>query len=328
MKELPEAENWVNSEIPLAMGLGRFDGVHVGHRVLLEKVVEYARSNNLVPACFSFRNDTHPARESHQCLTTNAEKVRILEGLGIELLLHPAFEQPFMDTTPEDFVNLMLIDQWKAVYIVAGYDFHFGKDRKGDAQLLKKLAELKGVKVEILPPVKVNEKIVKAADIRSFLKAGDIPRANELLGRPYSITARQVPGQHLGTRIGFPTINFEWPIEKVMPPFGVYAVNIRWGESSIADGVAGFGFRPTVEKGRTTPILEVHILDENAASEIVKIPETSEKTFTIEFFSYLRPEKIFDSLEDLKNQIAEDCDQARKIHSLLKENIHWKRAQE
>jgi riboflavin kinase/FMN adenylyltransferase len=316
MHEYLEIDDFHPGKTSLAIALGRFDGVHVGHRKLIARMIEAAKSRNLVPACFSFREDTYAQADHHALLTTNDEKRELLAQAGIEILIHPAFDRPFIDRSAPDFVSVFLAKRWKAKYAIAGYDFHFGKGRAGDSQMLSDLGAQVGIEVEILDPVTVDGEIVKSTAIRSLLRKGDIPRANLMLGRPYSITHRQVPGQHLGTQIGFPTLNFEWPESKVMIPYGVHAVRATYGASGTrADGVAGFGFRPTVQKDRPTPILEVFLLEPEKLADTLSIPEVSDRIFKIEFYAYIRPEIRFDSLDSLRAQIAADCESARDMLS-------------
>jgi riboflavin kinase / FMN adenylyltransferase len=314
MREVKEIENWIAPEQGMAIALGRFDGVHVGHQALIKKVSMESRRSDLIPACFSFREETYPNIVPNDLITTGDEKLGLLRELGVDTVLHASFVPPFTDVSPEEFVSKYLVEKWNAKYVVAGYDFHFGKDRAGDASKLKTLMEAAGVKVEIIEPVKVDGEIVKSTSIRGYIREGNLQKANKFLGRAYEIMQRQVPGQRLGTKIGFPTINFEWPQAKVVIPTGVYAAKIKAGEfDQDANGVAGFGYRPTVQENRPSPILEVHILDSEDMLEALAVPETSERVFTIKFYERIRGEKKFESLEDLKKQISLDCERAREI---------------
>ena len=279
MMEFRNISEFTPPDSGIAITLGRFDGVHVAHRALLERTVSFAHRNRLAPVCFSFCQGSCGHPEPYDCLTTDEEKIHLIENTGIEMLLHSPFEPPLIDTEPDVFVESFLIHRWKARFITVGYDFRFGKNRAGDSDFLKRLATHCGATVEILDPVKIDGEIVKATTIRMLLREGKISRANAFLGRPYSLTQRQVPGRHLGARIGFPTINFEWPDAKVMVPYGVYAVRIGTAASDVlADGVAGFGLRPTVEKDRPTPILEVHMPDSNPLPELLAPSEAPDKS--------------------------------------------------
>jgi riboflavin kinase / FMN adenylyltransferase len=321
MREIREIDSFVPPGNGIAIALGRFDGVHVGHRAVLDHAVVYSSQHGLMPVCFSFREETYSRSEPHECLTTDDEKIRLIAKLGIETILHPSLTPPLTDTEPDVFVNSYIIGRWNAKYITAGYDFHFGKNRAGDSAMLRNLAGDRAL-VEILDPVQVDGEIVKSTKIRYLLREGNIPDANRLLGYPYSITQNQVEGQHLGTAIGFPTLNFEWPDQKVAPPYGVYAVKVTFKPSeaggqkyciSDAIGAAGFGLRPTVQKDRPTPILEVHLLDPENLSEALIIPEVSKRAFRIEFHEFIRPENKFASLDALKAQIGKDVARVREI---------------
>jgi riboflavin kinase / FMN adenylyltransferase len=304
-----------------AIALGRFDGVHRGHRVVLEHAVAHARSNGLMPVCFSFREETYARSEPHGCLTTDREKTSLIAELGIQTLLHPSFAPPLTDTEPDVFVNHYLIEMWNAKYITAGYDFHFGKNRAGDSALLKRFAGDRAM-VDIIDPVRVDGEIVKSTKIRNLLREGNIVEANRLLGYIYSIRQRQVEGQHLGTKIGFPTLNFEWPDQKIMPPYGVYAVKVTFKPSDDQEdiscvagavGAAGFGLRPTVQNNRPTPILEVNLIDPDNLAKALEIPEIATRSFEIEFHKFIRREKKFESLDALQAQIGKDVETVREI---------------
>jgi riboflavin kinase/FMN adenylyltransferase len=311
MQEIRDIFSYTPPDRGISIALGRFDGVHVGHQVLIKNAVAEGLKARLETVCFSFREETYIGHGPNECLTTDLEKLALMEDLGIQTVLHPAFAPPLADTPADVFVCSFLIDSWKARCMTVGYDFHFGKSRSGDSQFLKSLAENRGVEVRIISPVTVDGEIVKATAIRGYIREGNIERAGLLLGRPYSIGAPQVSGQHLGTEIGYPTINLDWPMSKVMAPFGVYAVRLRSDEQSAAvDAVASFGVRPTVEEGRKEPILEVHVLDPE------EVP--SGTSFTVEFHGFIRREERFESLDKLKEQIARDCDAAKEILNSLR----------
>jgi riboflavin kinase/FMN adenylyltransferase len=306
-----------------AIALGRFDGVHVGHRALLERAVAYARENDLMSVCFSFREETYPGAPARGVLTTEKEKLDLIREIGIDTLLHPPFAPPVIDIPHDRFLHTYLINQWKARMIAVGYDFHFGKNRIGDVSFLKSEAEKRGVEVDILRPVTSEGEVVKATIIRGLLRDGHLEKANRLLGRPYSVIVAQVPGRRLGSKIGFPTLNFNWPEGKVPVKYGVYAVRVgsfafRDDPSSsvkpIVDGVANFGVRPTVDEGaRSAPLLEVHLLDPMKMIDILADPPSQDTDFTVEFLVFMRNEVKFDSLEALKAAIDEDVKKAREI---------------
>ena len=310
-----------------AIALGRFDGVHVGHRALLELVVAAGSERDLIPVCFSFREDTYPGAKERGVLTTEKEKLDLLREIGIEAVLLPAFAPPVISIEHDRFLHTYLINTWKAKTIVVGYDFRFGKDRVGDTEFMKSEAESRGVVVEILRPVTEGGEVVKATIIRALLRDGQIIKANRLLGRPYSILSRQIPGRRVGSKIGFPTLNFNWPEGKVPMRYGVYAVRassyaFRDDPSDdtrpVFDGVANFGTRPTVNEGdRKAPLLEVHLLDPGKMIDMIADPPSPDTDFTVEFVEFIRNEQGFGSLDALKSAIKEDVSKAREIFSSM-----------
>ncbi len=308
MQEYRDIYEWRPPESGCAIALGRFDGVHLGHRALLERAVEHASEHNLVPVCFSFREDTYPKAKKYGQLTTSDEKAEILESIGIEVLLHPAFEPPLIDMSAMEFLSRLVVGRWKAKLVVAGFDFHFGRDRGGDASLLKAEGERLGVEVEVFKAFKAGGEAVKATRIRRFIADGHIDKANALLGRPYSIRAETRGGRQFGRSIGFPTINFEFPPEKVKPGHGVYAVRLRrLADGLILSGVANYGLRPTIEPDNVEPLLEVHLLDggQGMGPQVDQIPPGT--SFEVQLLVFIREERRFDSIEELKEQIEKDC---------------------
>jgi riboflavin kinase/FMN adenylyltransferase len=313
--------DWEAPEEGCAIALGRFDGVHIAHRALLQRAVGHAGFHDLVPVCFGFQEGTYPGAKERGQLTTSEEKSLILEGIGIQVLLHPEFAKPLIDMTAGEFLEELLIDRWHAKLIVAGYDFHFGKDRGGDTEFLEKEGTRLGAEVDIFPPFAIDGIPVKATNIRSLIGEGAIREANALLGRPYSIHARSRGGRQFGRSIGFPTVNFTFPPEKVKPEMGVYAVRMHTDEHGASSttldrltlgGVANYGLRPTVEPDSTEVLLEVHILGPHTdALTPGDIPPDT--LFEIEFLDFIREEQRFDSVEDLKKQIADDCRKARLV---------------
>ncbi|MCX6646539.1 MAG: riboflavin biosynthesis protein RibF [bacterium] len=303
-----------------AIALGRFDGVHIGHRAILEYTVEQARERGLIGCCFSFNEISFPGAKDSGILTTSEEKAEILEEIGFDVLLLLEFAPPLIDMSAGDFVKELLVEKWKAKLVVAGYDFHFGKDRGGDSEFLKAEGSRRRFDVRIFDAITSDGVPVKATDIRNLIKEGKIAKASRLLGRPYSIHAKQIPGKGFGRTIGFPTLNFLWPEYKVRPVLGVYAVTIDSGIlGKKHKGVANFGVGPTVSKGRSEPIFEVHVLDPDSKTERLlagnaKNPDTVGVS-EIELIDFIRREEKFSSVEELVKRIGEDCESAREIHA-------------
>jgi len=322
--EYPDIYKWQPPDSGCAITLGRFDGIHLGHRALLERAVEHARHHDLVPVCFSFQEKTCPWVLKNGQLTTEEEKAEILDQIGIEVLLHPAFAPPLIDMTADDFFHSLVVERWNAKLIVVGYDFHFGRKRGGTPGLLISEGDMHDIEVEIFKPFMVGDVIVKATAIRKMISSGDIENCTKLLGRHYSVNVTPQKGRGLGRDIGFPTINFAWPGLKVKPLPGIYAVTIKssvfnaaQSDSVTLNGVANFGFQPTIEPDNKTPVLEVHILDELPAHLDTPGSIPPDTHFNVEFVAFLRKEEKFGSIEELKSQITSDCRMAKAILSKM-----------
>lgn len=318
MKQYTSIDDWT-PDADCAFALGRFDGVHIGHQALLGRTVELAKERGLKPVCFSFLGESFPGARERGILTTADEKSELLEKIGFEILLQVAFEPPLINTTAADFINGLLVDRWKAKLIVTGYDYHFGKDRAGDAEFLNSVLKGRGVEVEIFQPVKLDSVPVKSTKIRQLIEDGKIQDAAKHLGRPYSIRSRQVSGRKLGREIGYPTMNFQWPELKVRPLLGVYAVRLMSGMfGKPANAVANYGLKPTTDNQNTGAALEVLVLDPepDVATFLKSGLDTSEPQgeYEIGFIGFIRPEEKFQSIDDLKQQISIDCEKARAIH--------------
>jgi len=322
MQEFRDIYDWTPPSSGCAIALGRFDGVHLGHRALLERAVEHAAEHSLTPVCFSFQERTFPGAAKRKQLTTCEEKAALLESIGIEFLLHPVFEPPLIEMNPGQFAGGLLIGKWHAKLIVAGFDFHFGKDRAGNTDILKEIGKEHDVEIEIFPAFVIDGIPVKATNIRTIIREGRVAEAARLLGRRYSIHAANNPGRQFGREIGFPTINFRWPELKVAPKFGIYVVRLRLTGGDLTpstastagwlEGVANFGLRPTVEPENSIPLLEVHILED--VPDQIRNSHSYGSDFEVEFIEFLREERQFLNVDELKTQIASDCDSARTCH--------------
>ena len=275
-------------ESPSAVCLGKFDGIHLGHRKLFSKVLE----SNLTPVVFTFTVPSEPS--SFKYIYTQEEKISLLEGLKISTLYTVPFDINLMCIKPYDFIKKILIKKLNAKLIVVGQDFRFGNNREGDVEFLMKYAPTFGYEVIALDKLK-KDTIVSSTRIRTLLQYGKIEEANELLGSVFFFKGRVVHGKKLGRTIGFPTANLKINPNKIDLKNGVYAgttfVNNREYKS-----ISNYGIRPTVD-GKT-PNLETYIYDFNEdiydAEIIVKLQK------------FVRPEMKFSSVEELKNQIEKD----------------------
>lgn len=258
-------------------------------------------------------------------LTPLTEKVELLTALGVEQLVLLPFDREMADLSPKEFVEHILVRQLKARWISVGQDFCFGQGRSGTSADLKIIAAKYGVEVVIVPIQNNEGERISSSAIRQSLLEGEVERANQLLGRPYTLIGCVIQGQQLGRTIGFPTANLQLPTNKFLPRFGVYAVrvlidNTKETETTLAanrtteadspiltplKGVMNIGLRPTVDGINQT--VEVHLLDWTG--------DLYGKTLTVSLEKFLRPEQKFASLEELKQQITADCFQARSVLS-------------
>ena len=310
---------------PTAVALGKFDGVHLGHQRVIQPVLpsvwggenlDHTDRKNPRPYSTVVTFDPHPHEFftglPRDLLTPLDEKVAQLRSLGVEQLVLLPFDRELSALSPEEFVDKILVEQLQCQQISVGQDFCFGKKRMGTAQDLQLLAAKYNIPVTIAPIQTDTENLLTADDtristssIRDSLAAGDIPKANRLLGRPYSLTGVVVTGQKLGRTIGFPTANMQLPKDKFLPRHGVYAIKVIMPDNSTTQqfGVMNIGNRPTVN-GIDTRV-EVHLLDWSG--------DLYGQNLVVQLVKFLRPEQKFPSLEALKNQIRLDSTAAQEI---------------
>ncbi len=245
--------------------------------------------------------------EPRPWLTPLDEKAALLRNLGIRQLVLLPFNQELATLRPEAFVETILIHRLQARHISVGADFHFGYRRGGTAPLLKTLAAAHGVTVTVVDLAQAGGDRISSSRIREALWTGDLAMARQLLGRPYALTGRVVPGQQLGRQLGFPTANLRVLGDKYLPCNGVYGVRVHGIAGSSPQhplaGVMNLGMRPTV--AGQTQTLEVHVL--NWAGDLYG------QTLTVTLEVFLRPEQRFDSLDQLKTQIQVDCQRAAAL---------------
>ena len=250
--------------------------------------------------------------ETIPTLTPGEEKVAQLHRLGVEQLVLLPFTQELASLSPEDFVEKVLIQQLQAKFISVGEDFRFGCKRVGDAPLLRSLAARHGIEVILVSLERIGYDRISSTAIRNALHNGDLSTANRMLGRSYSLTGTVVQGQQLGRTLGFPTANLELPPMKLIPRRGVYAVRVSAMDAQNPHrailGVMNIGNRPTVNG--LTQTIEVHLLDWSG--------DLYGKQLTVELLEFLRSEQKFCSLDDLKQQINQDCTIARQRLSCVR----------
>lgn len=289
--------------------IGTFDGVHSGHRAIINKITTAAQSIKGESIIITFhphpRHIISPEQPVYY-LTTLSEKIKILEDCGINYVVVVPFSREFSEINAEQYAEHFLIGKFNPSIIVFGYDHKFGKDRKGDIHLLKEIATRYGVQVEEIPAHVLDDLTVSSSKIRNFLTAGNIDEANHLLGYAYSITGHVVKGDQIGRTLGFPTANiFVDDKQKLIPANGVYVARVSIkNDPEKYEGLVSIGHRPTFNKKELR--LEVYILNFDRV--------IYGETLTIEFLHFIRADQKFPSAEALI--IAMENDKAEAIQWL------------
>lgn len=304
MKYIRGLQSLTKDDKGCVASIGNFDGLHLGHRKIISKLKQKSEELNLPLMIISFEPlpseffmPNPPARVYPQ-----RDKIRLLEGLGVDTYLCLRFDATFANQSPEDFVNNILLESLDVKYFAVGDDFKFGYQRKGDFQLLKTMGGASGMQVVDTPTCDHNEERISSTRIRKRLEAGDIQGANELLGASYQLSGRVRHGDKRGRTIGFPTLNMK-VLDHIAPARGVYAVRVSGLSGESVNGVANLGARPTVNG--TENRLETHLFD--FAGDVYG------KYICVELVEFIRVEKKFDDFGELKAQILKDAEQAREM---------------
>ncbi len=296
---------------PICLAIGMFDGVHRGHRTVLELAVGEARSANGLAAALTFQE--HPAKflrpGKEPPLLMNAEaKAKLLLDYGADCVVLRTFDESFSDVPSEDFLAYLKENLSSLHCVCVGENFHFGKDRIGDADYLRKNGDRYGLKVCIADGILDGDEPISSSRIREALSSGQIKKVNRMLGYSYSVFGEMAKGRGLGSEIGFPTLNLPW-VPEARPAYGVYLVEVAFpSKNESAYGVANYGLRPTVEKVKIQPLFEVHLLGEGDY-----LCHQPGDPISVNLLEFLRPECKFDSLDSLKTQIAADKIEAEKL---------------
>ena len=296
----------------LAAALGSFDGLHLGHRQVIGNTLS---APGLRPAVITFQQNPSVSLQKKPVplLTTNEQKLALLEEMGVEVVYLLSFEQ-IRDMEPEDFVEA-LYRVCRVRALSCGFNFRFGKNGRGDAGLLKELCREKGISLSVTPPVSVAGETVSSTRIRACLEQGDVQQAGQLLGRPFGYDFEVTHGRQLGRTWGTPTINQPFPQGYVLPRFGVYASLVEV-EGQKYYGVTNIGVKPTV--GSDCALSETWIPEFSGDLYGKKVP--------VELLDFIRPERKFDSLDQLKNEILENGVLARKIAEREWKDPFWKKS--
>lgn len=291
--------------------IGAYDGVHLGHQAVIDQVRHLASERNCRSALITF--DKHPAtvvrpESAPQLLTDSKQRIELLEQTGLDALVLIEFDQEQAAESPASFIQRVLIDCLAVSAVVIGEDFHFGRDRVGNVDLLEKLGAEHDFDVEplsLLPRTDGVDEPVSSTAIRRALAGGDVQRSNTMLGRSFEVRGDVVKGDQRGRLLGFPTANVEVPNRICLPADGVYAGEYERPNGDVHDCAINLGRRPTFYEHAETSLLEAHLLDfeGDLYGEVAKV----------RFTHFLRSERKFDGIDALIEQLRADVESTRTL---------------
>lgn len=294
---------------PLSIAIGHFDGVHRGHQNVIRQAVKAAKDTDMLSAVLTF--DPHPKEvlgqgdQYYRCLTPLDDKTALFAELGVDLVFIMRFNLEFAAVSPERFVDEVL-RTLKAKQVVVGFDFNFGHRGLGDTEALKRLGA-PDIAVHVVEPLFENGRKVSSTYVRESLEKGDLETAQMLLGRPYEISGLVVHGDGRGRTIGFPTANLQIQHPYIAPRLGVYAITAWIGDKAYP-GVMNHGMKPTFNKQDVQPVMEAHLFDFEG--------DIYGKPIRIQFRTFIREERKFNSVDELIKQIEADSNAARSFAGL------------
>ena len=290
-----------------AVTFGKFDGLHLGHQKLIEKVQELKREKHVISLVCAF--DMRPLwRANHlhkERLMTGRERIHHLDG-EVDYLLECPFTEKFRNITAENFIKDVICNRFHAKYVVVGTDFHFGKDQGGDIHMLEEYSGKYGYELVVVEKERYYDQVISSTYIRDVLKNGNLALTNYLLGYPFEINGRVERGRQLGRTLGFPTMNVAWPEYKIVPPRGVYISEITI-DGIKYPGISNIGIRPTVARDNKV-VLESFLFhfSEDAYGRKVKV----------ELLEFTRPEQKFENVKEMKECVGKDILYAKKYFGI------------
>lgn len=281
-----------------AATIGNFDGVHLGHLHIIKEVKKIAKEKNLASAILTFEPHPiaffHAQKKENFRITSLAQKLKIFCDAGIDYAIILPFDKKFSEISATDFANKILLEALNIKHLTIGYDFTFGKNREGNFKLL----EILNVNLSEISPVKKDDHTCSSTSVRKFISEGKIIEANRILGRNFAVEGIVNEGRKLASQLGFPTLNLSAKPQIIKPKFGVYKTETFIPSlNKKFSSITNFGIKPTLG-GDTQPLFETHI--PNFSQNIYG------KKIFVEFIDFIRDEKKFSSLEELKNQIVKD----------------------
>lgn len=291
------------------IALGNFDGVHKGHQELIRRTVKSARMAGLKSAVFTFTN--HPknvlaGRPVIKNIMYPEDKAEIIKSLGVDYLFSLEFNKFIQHLSAEEFVQKLLIDTFKMREAYCGFNYHYGYKAEGNPETLIRAGLKAGFGIHVLEPYKIDGNLVSSTLIRKLIREGKVGECPKYMGRNYSVRGEVVVGNKIGRTIGFPTSNLLIDETMVTPAHGVYVTYCIYN-GVYYQGVTNVGIKPTI--GDNKKNIETHIF--NFSSELYG------KQIRVEFLERLRPEMKFNSVQELSEQIARDCEKAKLYHEQL-----------
>lgn len=290
------------------LAIGQFDGLHLGHASVIESAVQLASELGLPASVMTFH--PHPKEVMKKgdydgYLTPPGEKERILQDMGVEYVYIVDFDDAFSQVSPKDFVMGILVPLQVHTAVV-GFDFHYGYRGEGDSSMLRELSG-NALEVRTVPPFLIDGEKVSSSEIRRALQEGQIEQVNRWLGRSYALRGTVMHGEKRGRQLGFPTANLKLSEHYVVPASGVYAVRVTHGQGSYS-GVMNVGVKPTFHEDGKIFWLEAHLFDFSG--------DLYDQSLFVELVSYIRPERKFNSLDELVAQITQDAATAKQLLSI------------
>jgi len=283
-----------------AVAVGVFDGVHWGHRAIFQRLLELARESDTVPVALTF--DRHPAEllapgNAPQYITTLDQRIELIQGIGVEWIVIAEFNRALADLTREEFLSRVVCGRLRARNIVVGANFRFGRNREGDIRYLASAAPAMGVGVSVVSSVIVDGAPVSSTRVRSLIATGRLEDASRLLGRRFALRGTVTQGDKIGRTLGFPTANIRTQPRQLVPARGVYAVEVPVSGSTYG-GLCYIGTRPTFGGRRQS--IEVHLMGYKG--------DLYGATLDVVFIRRLRDDMVFDTPEQLAEQIRRDLE--------------------
>jgi riboflavin kinase/FMN adenylyltransferase len=294
-----DLNNYEEKNCETAVALGNFDGIHIGHKCLIEDMITKAKIRALKPSILLFTNHTKTILNNNsarfQIITSNEQKLKILDKLGVENVYNINFDEKIMQLSGEEFVEKIIIEKLNAKLVTVGFDYRFGYKALGNSEYLKEIGKVKGFETNIIEPVYIGEEIVSSTKIRDLIRIGNIKKVNEFLGHYYTIIGRVVEGENRGSKMGYPTANVELQYNYIVPKTGVYKTSILLGNKEYL-GLTNIGYNPTFNEKKLK--IENHILDFNE--------DIYGQTIEVKFIDFIRDDIKFNTVKELIEQIEKD----------------------